>query len=519
MRRKKLLIPAVLVLLLIVVSFGVGIARNGATTSTAPASSQRSSSTSTSTAPACPAILVGPSTASNVTQIPAATGANYTLDSSQLFGAHPSGSSYHWTQLFASRTELDYVSSFNATLWNTDTPAATVRMNEPGNYRFGLTVTGTDGSVSSYKVDLLAKGSPTTQLKDEGVIFSDVFQNLGGTNFQLGPYSPACQTREFDSAMNGPARVGAGWVGFVPAAFYTRVSPSPVIGSNNTDLSLTNDSYYFSLIASAKAQGFKVVQFEQLGVGPDTPAAQAALLPAMMNNSAWWDQWYTQWKAWLVDQAARAQKAGVDMLVLCLYCESSFQPQVYPQYAERWDDIIDSVRQVFSGQVAMSLIVTDDRFTMYDKLDAVFATIFPGLYTSAGAFKDPDNPTMAELQNQTQRLFSYASFLAGKIDVYYIFLAYSSLGEYEADPYPWGNQPPPANLTDFRAQAMYYEAFFSVLKNETWVTGAFSERWDYFDHFARLNDSPSSYYFDQTIGNSPRNKPAESVIRLWFGLL
>lgn len=531
MKRKKLLIPTILVFVLFAVSLAANIGGRGGTTNTTSSTlsststgghggtTNTTSSTQSSVASVCPTILPGPSTASNVTQYPATVGTNFTLDASALFGSTVTSGSYHWEQVYPSRTELDYVTSFNATIWNPTQRIAKVLLPYPGNYRFQLeTVNGT-GQATTHRVDLLATTSTYRKLDAKGVIFGDVFESLGGANFQLGPSSTQCQTASFDSAMAGPQRVGAGWVGFVPAAFYSQISPTPIIGSNNSDLSLTNDTYYYGLIASAKSHGFNVVQFEQTSVGPDTPSDQVPMLGKMENSSSWWSAWFDQWKAWDVAQAVRAQKAGVDMLVLCLYCEDTFRPSVYPNYTQRWDDIIASVRQVFTGKVAMSLIVTDDRFTMYKQLDAVFITTFPGLYTSSNSFRDPSNPTIRELENATERLVSYAAFLAGKITVYYIFLAYSSVGQYNADPPPWGNNPPPANLTDFREQAMYYEAFFNVIQNKSWISGVFSERWDYFDHFARLGDAPSSYYFDQTIGVSPRNKPAESVVKLWFGIM
>jgi hypothetical protein len=45
----------------------------------------------------------------------------------------------------------------------------------------------------------------------------------------------------------------------------------------------------------------------------------------------------------------------------------------------------------------------------------------------------------------------------------------------------------------------------------------FTERRD-FDHFARTGSEPSSYHFDQTIRSSPRDKPTEGVVGLWYGM-
>ena len=71
---------------------------------------------------------------------------------------------------------------------------------------------------------------------------------------------------------------------------------------------------------------------------------------------------------------------------------------------------------------------------------------------------------------------------------------------------------------DFQEQALYYEAFFKVVEESPWIQGVFTERWDWFDQYGRNADTPETVYFDETTGASPRSKPAEEVIRLWFSI-
>jgi hypothetical protein len=509
--RRRVLVPVVVVLGLLVLALAVSVISGGQSSRT---NSTRSTSTAT-----CPTTLPGPNTASNVTQIQGKVGTANLIDAGVLLKGGAAPVQYSWSQVMSSPTELDYVSGYTASIANASLRVASVVLPVPGNYRFQLRAAYGNGTSKNFLIDMMATEGGLSKLQVKGAIFADVFENLGGPHFTLGPFPTACENMKLDGAMAGPVRVGAGWAGFVPAIFYSQVSPVPKFQFSNDDLSLSNETYYDQIIASAKAHGLKVVQMDQVSVGPNTPQDQANQLPMMHNSSAWWDAWFTQWENITLIEAQRAQRAGVDMFALCLYCEDSFQPSVYPQYTDRWNKIISDVRQEFSGKVAMSLIVVDNRFTMASSLDAALVTIFPGQYITSGAFKDPHNPTMAELEKETRTLFGYFSGLAGKIAVYVVFLAYSSDGQYTADPPPWGDNPPPANLTDFREQSIYYEAFFNVVRNTTWINGVFTERWDYFDHLARLGDAPSSYYFDQTISDSPRNKPAEAVIKLWFGLL
>lgn len=71
---------------------------------------------------------------------------------------------------------------------------------------------------------------------------------------------------------------------------------------------------------------------------------------------------------------------------------------------------------------------------------------------------------------------------------------------------------------DFREQVVYYEGVFKALEDEDWVNGFIPERWDYFDQYNRTGDTYEAHYYDSTRGASPRSKPAEKLIKLWFGL-
>jgi len=56
-------------------------------------------------------------------------------------------------------------------------------------------------------------------------------------------------------------------VGIVSAAFFTQVNPLPLIGVWGNDLSLTNETYFASLMGAAKQRDLKVMQTESLTLG------------------------------------------------------------------------------------------------------------------------------------------------------------------------------------------------------------------------------------------------------------
>ncbi len=68
-------------------------------------------------------------------------------------------------------------------------------------------------------------------------------------------------------------------------------------------------------------------------------------------------------------------------------------------------------------------------------------------------------------------------------------------------------------VKDFQEQVIYYEALIQIVANETWVDGLFVASMNWFDQFKRTEEF---YYFDETILGSPRSKPAEQVLSVWF---
>ncbi|MFQ6009210.1 MAG: hypothetical protein ACE5K8_09705, partial [Candidatus Zixiibacteriota bacterium] len=91
--------------------------------------------------------------------------------------------------------------------------------------------------------------------------------------------------------------------------------------------------------------------------------------------------------------------------------------------------------------------------------------------------------------------------------VYYYFSAVS------ADLQPFFFPAPPLSELDYREQVIYYEAIIQALDDENWVNGISTWFWSWFDGMER-----PGVIWDEYTGVSPRDKPAEEVIKLWFSI-
>lgn len=140
-------------------------------------------------------------------------------------------------------------------------------------------------------------------------------------------------------------------------------------------------------------------------------------------------------------------------------------------------------------------------------------SVFHGMYTSTDLVADTLNPTIEEATSVNEFFLSFPqSLIEAGTPIYYILAVNSSDGQVASEDI----EEIPTLVPDFGEQALYYEAFFKVAAASPWIKGVFTERWDWFDQYHRSADTPEAIYFDATRESSPRSKPAEEVVRLWF---
>ena len=449
------------------------------------------------------------------TTVEGQTGIPTSLDAQFLFELPGSELTYQWQQVFGTPDGVEFMTGHLAELSDATSGTVSFVPETPGNYRFRLTATDSSGITESHDVDVWVSQETEHRWDIKGAIFADLFGEMGGPDFNIAPEDPTCLTRSLDHGLAGALRVGAGWIGLASSAFYTQISPTPVIGDHGNYLSLADDDYFAAMVGAAKDRGLKVVQVDGLSPGLELSAEQLSSEGSMRNDPAWWEAWFAEWERWIVPRAARAEEHGVDMFVPLQFSEITFRPDVYPQYGDRWRELLTAIRGVYSGTLAMSFVNADERLNFIDAFDAALITVFDGMYISTGIIEDVQNPTMEELIEDNQFFFSFPQgLIESETPIYYVLTVNSSDGQTRSEDI--GERE--GFQVDFNEQALYYEAFFKVAAETPWIHGVFTERWDWFDQYRRSGDLPGSNYFDATLESSPRSKPAEEVTRLWFSI-
>lgn len=451
----------------------------------------------------CIEILPGISREYEIIRVEGNVNGTISLDALEIFGI--TAENYLWAQKFAQMNDLQYMSNHKMTIMGRENSTAYVNVTYPGVYRVELIADG-----YTYEMELRAtKIGRTLELK--GLNFIDLFGTTGNPEFNIHPDDPLCFEKALEHAFEGPLRVGAEWVGLVPAAFYYQVDP-PLVQDNDTFLSMSDDVFYEAFINAAHDLGLKVMETHQVTGGLDFTEDDWRLLSEKEKDPDWWGLWFDMWEKYTIMRATRAEIYGMDAIILDMYAETTLNPDVYPEYAERWTELIHAVREVYSGQIGLNFINADERLTFYEELDFIQITYFGGLYTfREDAIANVQNPTMEEIMAINDMMFEGMRYmLGGKIPIYVLLTVGSSDGQNTAE------DPALRTATDFNEQVIYYEAFFASLEKYDWATGIMTERWDFWDEYRRFGEDYNIQYFDETNSASPRNKPAEDVVALWF---
>ncbi len=172
--------------------------------------------------------------------------------------------------------------------------------------------------------------------------------------------------------------------------------------------------------------------------------------------------------------------------------------------------MIAAVREVYTGDVGVAMIGhLDDRLSFLDVIDVVHYHVFSGYLTQHMA--DPSEPTIEEARAVIEELLDEAEAVVGdQAKFYFGFSAESADAQNSSE----DREARAGFSVDFREQVIYFEAFLEAMDDEEWIDGLIIGM-DWFDQYRR---PPDAWYFDATLENSPRSKPAERALRLWLGI-
>jgi len=232
-------------------------------------------------------------------------------------------------------------------------------------------------------------------------------------------------------------------------------------------------------------------------------------------SKAWWDAWYQEVERVSLYTADLAEKHGIEMVAPFGGLLSAWG--IAPEAETRFTDIINKMKQHYSGEIGSSQVIGMDPsqpgdplplaadIPAYDKYDFIGLGLTPPLTQSA-------NPDQVELNTNATRFFNnklrafYSQYKKPIVILQAIFGSFAGMlqgKEYaEHETWLWAPYQPDVVFSSFE-QAMAYEAIMKAIADAEYIVGIYPFGYG-------LEEFPSH------ISPDIRGKPAEQIVAGWY---
>lgn len=214
-----------------------------------------------------------------------------------------------------------------------------------------------------------------------------------------------------------------------------------------------------------------------------------------VNSETEWQELEDSYRNYILHFADLADSLNAD-----LFCIGTEWKKFVVNRPQFWSQLIDSTRAHFSGLLtyAGNWDAYDD-FPHWNKLDFIgIDAYFP--------ISNKTTPTVQECKDGWAPHFNAIKSLHKQIGKPVIFTEYGYRSVDQCGDQPWDSSSG-GNL-NLKAQSNAYEALYEVFWNENWFEGGFLWKWKAIHSTAGgLNNNRFT----------PQNKPAQAIVKHWYG--
>lgn len=238
------------------------------------------------------------------------------------------------------------------------------------------------------------------------------------------------------------------------------------------------------------AKGIKVMVKPQIWIRHGT--FTGSFVPS---TEAGWEQLETSYEAYILRFAHLAQKEKVD-----LFCIGTELETFIAHRPEFWEQLITKVRKAYSGPLTYAA-----NWDEYQKVPFWKSLDFIGV-DAYFPLSDKAHPSVADLQKGWEPWKKELSDYSQKEDRPILFTEFGYRSICHVADRPWTVERD-AHEVDLQGQADALQVLFDTFWNETWFAGGYL--WKWFPNSDRITAQDDSF--------SPQNKPAEKVVRDFYG--
>jgi hypothetical protein len=297
-------------------------------------------------------------------------------------------------------------------------------------------------------------------------------------------------TPDADLALTNITGIGADWIALIVTQYQTDLDTTTIYPTTNTE----SDADLIHAINQAHKLGLKVMFKPQLDPIISTVTHWRGLIGEKFSDTQW-AEWFASYRNFINHYATMAQNYGVEQF--CVGVELSETTKHEPE----WRDTIAGIRGIYHGPITYAAIAASlIELNWWDAVDYIGVDAYYRLALGV------DQPTVADIKGSWKPFVDTIAGVHAKWNkpVLITELGYMSQDGNVQHPWDWSITD---GVVDMQEQANAYEAAFESFFYQPWLYGIYW--WDIgTDPF---EGGPCDQHY------TPNDKPAEAVVRAWYG--
>jgi hypothetical protein len=290
-----------------------------------------------------------------------------------------------------------------------------------------------------------------------------------------------------DQALSELREAGPDWISLIVTRYQDTIASTTIYSAPGTP----TDDDLVHVINQAHSLGMKVMLKPHLDLANDPTHWRGDI--GVGFSEADWIAWFISYKDFINHYAQLAQAYGADQ-----FCVGTELVSTEARAAD-WQSVIAGVRGLFTGPITYAANQgSEGALSWWDKLDFIGVDAYYPL-------TNKNNPTLDELKAAWAPLVAGLKTLSEYWGKTILFTEIGYRSQDGANQHPWDFQI--GGTIDLQEQADLYRAVFESVFNQAWFAGIFWWSWEP----DPLQGGPCD------MGYSPHDKPAEDILRLWYG--
>jgi hypothetical protein len=281
---------------------------------------------------------------------------------------------------------------------------------------------------------------------------------------------------------------GAAWVELVVTASTPSVHSTAI---DRLGPSMPTDDVLRKTIAYARGLGLKVL----LKPHVDAVGSPWRGYIGQGFTESQWDTWFANYRAFIVHYAELARESGVDEYSIGCELDATVRREA------DWRWVVAVVRSAYHGPLMYSddqVLGHPDAIRWWDAVDMIGEDIYPTLSQKSA-------PSVADLRNGWRKYMPWLHQLALRWHKPVLLTEIGCRSVTGGAQYPGDSRR--IGLVDLGLQRRWYAAALKELGRRPWLVGTFWWVWSPDPRQGGPSDT----------GFTPRGKPAEQVLRAWYG--